>query len=364
MGTQGRARRTVRAGGRRATSRLIATAVALAALSAGCAHGPVVTRLTYPPSPGAIAPVPVEDASATVVVGSLVDLRPEPRNVVIKVWDGYRNFDVVTPDDVPAWATGALRTELERLGVGVADVGEPHATQVIGGEVTDVRCDATFPSSAGRVTIRAWLEKGDERTLDRTYVGVGRRRVMWKATPEVYERCLADALRDAATRVAADAKTVALGGSPPPANVEPSTREPSRVANAGKVVLALSLLEGMVLGFSEAAARAPSGVGWGLVVLSPLAAGSGEADGVAARFTFVGGIVALGLYDALVLDSSRYSRGERFWRNVAAWHAAIAGAVIAGWIEGPRDAKAEGHELSVGVGIGADRPALILGGRF
>jgi len=38
------------------------------------------------------------------------------------------------------------------------------------------------------------VAKGDDRPLDRTYEGSGRRGVMWMATAGVYERCLVDAL--------------------------------------------------------------------------------------------------------------------------------------------------------------------------
>ncbi len=215
-----------------------------------------------------------------------------------------------------------------------------------------------------RAAPRGPEDAGDARALDRTYVGRGARRGAWKLTLEVYERCLADALRDAAIRIAADAKTVASGGSLPPVSVKPSARERSGMAKVGMAALGVALVEGTVVGYSALAARHPAGLGWTLVLLSPVAAGSGESTGVAARVTLVGGIAALGLYDALVLKSSRYSRGERFWRNVAGWHAAMAGAVLAAWIEGPKGAGAEAPKVAIGVAIGADRPALVLSGRF
>jgi hypothetical protein len=170
-----------------------------AAVAAGCA-GPRVARLRYPaPPPAAFAPA----SRPLVALQRLLDARPAPHDVVgvARTGAGGVGGAVTTRDDAAAWATGALRIELERVGftvVGEGALGVP----VVGGELLRAFCDARV-GSAGRVELRAWVKRGDAYPLDRNVDGRGSAGFSPGPTAAAFERCLSRAMGDAAARTAA-----------------------------------------------------------------------------------------------------------------------------------------------------------------
>lgn len=129
-----------------------------------------------------------------------------------------------------------------------------------------------------------------------------------------------------------------------------------------QIVGGWALVEGQAVLFSALAARWPEGAGWTLVAISPLTFGNpqrgasmGQTAGIAA------GVAGIGLYNALELRGGRYSEGQRFWRNIAAWNVLYLGAEISGHlIQRQRDAA----RPSVEIGVGPGGAAIMLSGRF
>jgi hypothetical protein len=127
-------------------------------------------------------------------------------------------------------------------------------------------------------------------------------------------------------------------------------------------VLPYALGEGLILIMSALAADGPQGTGWALVGLSPLAYMNMQPGGTIG-FTTIGaaGVAAIGLYNALELRGRRYSRGQRFWINMAAWHAWAATLEVAGAIIKEQRAS---EIPTVALGMGAGGPMLTVVGRF
>jgi hypothetical protein len=178
---------------------LTLTVVFAASAAVSCA-GPRVARLRYPaPTPPAFAPA----TRPLVALQRLRDARPAPRDVVgvARTGAGGVGGAVTTRDDAAAWATGALRIELERVGftvVGEGALGVP----VVGGELLRAFCDARV-GSVGRVELRAWVKRGDAYPLDRNVDGRGSAGLSPGPTAAAFERCLSRAMGDAAARTAA-----------------------------------------------------------------------------------------------------------------------------------------------------------------
>ncbi len=149
---------------------------------------------------------------------------------------------------------------------------------------------------------------------------------------------------------------------------------PSVPSRIGPTLLVVGLCEGLFLGYSALAAGHPQEVGWTMVAFTPIAAGSGGTGNLATHFTVVGLGAGLGLYDALVLKSDRYSRQQRFWQNMAGWHLIVAATGVVGWATaeggagaGPGPSSppaAEAPPVSLGLGLTAGGPAIVVGGRF
>jgi hypothetical protein len=170
-----------------------------ATVAVGCA-GPRVARLRYP------APPPATSAQAGRPVVALKprhDTRAGPRDVVgvARTGAGGVGGAVTTPDDAAAWATGALRIELERAGLTIVGEGAPDVP-VVGGELLRAFCDARL-GSEGRVELRAWLKRGDGYPLNAGFDGRGSAGLTPGPTAAAFERCLSRALGDAAARTAA-----------------------------------------------------------------------------------------------------------------------------------------------------------------
>jgi hypothetical protein len=198
-----------------------AALAAVLALS-GCAFGNRTARLAYPWPGEPAAPAAVPANAPEVALQPVKDLRPEPRNVVGWVRNGFgmHTADVLTPDDVAAWVSSALRHELERAGVKVVGETQGAATPVLGAELSRVHCNA-YMSYEGEVALRAWIRVGEAYPLNQLYVGAGSAGVNMAATGEGYAECLARSLQDAARRVAADAARL-LGVPPPPPAAPPA----------------------------------------------------------------------------------------------------------------------------------------------
>jgi len=139
---------------------------------------------------------------------------------------------------------------------------------------------------------------------------------------------------------------------------EPSGWQGSRTLQ----VVAYVALEGLFVGSSALAARWPQPTGWVLVGTAPLGyLNMQRGDTLAATTVGVTGTMGLGLYDALELRGQRYSRGQRFWINLAAWHTLALATQLTHHLtreERPSAAPA------LAIGVGADGPVLRLAGRF
>jgi len=168
--------------------------------ASGCAFVNRTTRVTWP-APGE-PPVAEPAASAPAVwVSPLVDLRPEPRQKVGAVRNlfGMPTADVETPDDLVAWATAAIKDELQRAGVRVV----PQAAGVpeVGGELTLANGEAFF-TYRGEVELRAWLRGGGDLEFQRSIRGEATGAVNWVAAGEGYGEALTMAMKEAARQLA------------------------------------------------------------------------------------------------------------------------------------------------------------------
>jgi hypothetical protein len=159
------------------------------------------------------------------------------------------------------------------------------------------------------------------------------------------------------------APAAAVESEPPAGKVEASAQAPAKTAGVGTWVLGVSLVEGLFAAYSAAAAAWPQPVGWSQVVLAPLAVGmQNSADNWMVGAGFGAGVAGLGLYNALELRSSQYSRSERFWLNMAGWHAALGCGLITGWIFGP--ALPGEPKVAITVAPRPGGPLLLVSGRF
>ncbi len=210
----------------RTTARGALLALALSSVS-GCAFGNRTARLYYPPTgtPAAAAPAPAANAPV-VALQTVKDVRPEPRNVVGWVRNGFgmHTADVVTAEDVPAWITGALRHELELAGLRVVGETPGDSTPVLGADLSRVHCNA-YMSYSGEVSLRAWVHLGDAFPLNQVYAGAGSAGMNWAATGEGYSECIAQSVQDAARKIAADAARVLK--APPPASPAGAPKTPA-----------------------------------------------------------------------------------------------------------------------------------------
>ncbi len=188
-------------------------ALLLAALgaAAGCAHGNQAVRLPWPPRGASPAPAPPPSAPA-VSLQRLDDRRPEPRKVVGEIRDWlYFTADLETPDDVAAWATAALRDQLQWAGVRVVEAGA--GVPVLGGEVRNVYASG-YVHYGGEVKLHAWLRWGDAVSYDALVLGEGTAGLNVAATTVGYAEALASAVRDASGQVATAVAAAAAQGPP------------------------------------------------------------------------------------------------------------------------------------------------------
>jgi hypothetical protein len=156
--------------------------------------------------------------------------------------------------------------------------------------------------------------------------------------------------------------------TPASGSTEPSVPEAGekKKLTTGKVVLLVLLGEGLIAGMSGAAAYAPGYVGVVEAVSAPLAYAIDDPPRSPAEIwparVFTVGLTSLGLYNALVLSKDRYSHIDRFWQNVVALNASVAGGLIAGWLTGSNEWISP--RVSFMVGPRADQWAVHVGGRF
>lgn len=134
-----------------------------------------------------------------------------------------------------------------------------------------------------------------------------------------------------------------------------------------RTAAALALMEGLVAGWSAAAAYYPEPVGWLQVVASPLACMEAPGkNGLVLCGATAAEFAGLGMYNALELRGDGYSRTERFWRNVVAWHAMFASIAITGALLGDDDpTKSRDGRPAVSVAFASDAtPLLVVGAKF
>jgi hypothetical protein len=155
--------------------------------------------------------------------------------------------------------------------------------------------------------------------------------------------------------------------APPPAKLDPAIspklEEPSGwQGSQTQKVVAYAILEGLFVGYSALASHWPQQTGWVTVATAPLGyVNMQRGETLAATTVFVAGAAGLGLYNALELRGQGYSRGQRFWINMAAWNAlAIATQVTYHFTRDEQPSTAP----SMAIGVGADGPVLMLAGRF
>jgi hypothetical protein len=151
--------------------------------------------------------------------------------------------------------------------------------------------------------------------------------------------------------------------------------------SALKVTVTVVVTEGLLAALSAGLANDPKN-GWVMVGLSPLMVigvwgqmdsqgkPNSEVMGVASGVMFAG----IGAYNALELSKDKYSKSDRFWLNMAAWHvgllgvAAVVGSVgavvgLADLEQGPRKAPAS-TTPSVSLGLTPGGGALLVAGQF
>jgi hypothetical protein len=252
-------------------ARLPLLLAALAAAS-GCALGKQTVRLTWPPPGEALAPEPPPPAP-TVSLQHFDDVRPGRRNVVGDR-GGLVHPELETPDDVAAWATAALRDELQRAGVRVVAPGSD--VPVVGGEVGRVYAWGRGSLFSGEVRLRAWMRSGEAVLYDAHVRGEGKAGSMfsfkleWPDARKLSGKALADAVR-AASSTAAIAVAAAAGKSPP-GGAAPSP-EPTGAAVAAPPAPEeppLRARSGWYLGF---------GLGWSFADVDPAAGGTASGGG-------------------------------------------------------------------------------------
>ena len=194
---------------------------ALLALSlGGCAFGERQANLQYPPKPDAGAVVaPAEAATTTpalpataptIAIIRFKDDRAE-KSVVGHVRNGFgmKTADVVSPTDVSAWVSDALKWELEQVGyrVTVLDsdsaAAATDAAAAVSGQVIRMYADAYF-SYEGEVTLRAEIAKDGKKVFDRLYTGTAGGGVNMAATGASYAHTLSLALRSGLQDVVSD----------------------------------------------------------------------------------------------------------------------------------------------------------------
>jgi hypothetical protein len=182
---------------------------------------------------------------------------------------------------------------------------------------------------------------------------------VWEALPAPEAQPAPEALPDPKAQPDLTARP-----APPSGRVEPSARAAGKKATTGELVLGFVLFEGVVGGLSWWASDVPKGFGWILVVAAPLTYAIHDyppAEIWEARVA-TAGMTGLGLYNALVLSKDSYSASQRFWQNVAAWHAIAVSSLAAKWLTAPDDSSAP--RVSFLVGPRADRLVVLVSGRF
>ncbi len=176
----------------------------------GCAFVGREAKLRYPPlqegqavAPAPPAPAPAPGAPAVAVV--VTDGRPDPRNRVGNVRNGFGmvTASVTTADDVAAWIKGALEAESQAQGLRV--VPSPDGGASLAAQVAKVECDAFFEYGAS-VMLSTQLTTGGAAIHSGSYTGQGSAGTNWSATEESFSLSLSLALRDAARQIAADVK--------------------------------------------------------------------------------------------------------------------------------------------------------------
>lgn len=179
-----------------------------------CAFGERTANLQYPPqaSPDvsvvsvAMADAPQHAANkGTIVLARFADVRGD-KKIVGHVQNGFgmKTAEVVSPNNIQAWVTDALKWELERRGYRVSlDGGAPARDAVLSGQVIRVYCSAYFEYD-GEVTIQAHLARDGVTLLDRAYTGKGGGGLNVAATGSEYARTLSLALQDSLRQLVQD----------------------------------------------------------------------------------------------------------------------------------------------------------------
>ncbi len=92
-----------------------------------------------------------------------------------------------------------------------------------------------------------------------------------------------------------------------------------------QAILGFTLMEGIIAANAASAASHPEGYGWVCTLLSPLAfaAGENETQSIIMGTSFL----SMAQYNAWELKKPKYSKRERFQKNMVYWH----GMAITSW---------------------------------
>jgi uncharacterized lipoprotein YajG len=184
----------------------------LAVSFGGCAFGNRHVTLTYPPQqvpvprPGA-APSSTTTLRPTIVLITFLDQRPT-KQTIGSVHNGFgmHTADVVAQNDVAAWVTNAIGTELEKAGFAVtrASASDRSALDAqVSGEVLKVYCEAWTKYEA-EVAFDVRVVKDGKEVLRKSFSGKNDSTTNWGASSKSYGQALAVALSNAAGNLATE----------------------------------------------------------------------------------------------------------------------------------------------------------------
>jgi hypothetical protein len=186
--------------------------LALSLVFSGCAFGNRHVTLSYPPQQAPAArssevSSPVVESRPRVVLVTFLDQRPK-KQTVGSVHNGFgmHTADVMAENDVAAWVTNAIGTELEKAGFAVTRVNASDRnafdTQV-SGEVLKVYCEAWTKYEA-EVAFDVRVVKDGKELVKKSFSGRNDSTTNWGASSKSYGQSLAVALSNAAGNLAAE----------------------------------------------------------------------------------------------------------------------------------------------------------------
>jgi len=193
--------------------------VALAMALGGCAFGTREATLRYPPvaepTSGTAQAATTQLPSANrgeIALAPFADARSDKSRVgSVRNGFGMQTASVVTKDDIAAWVTTALRTELTNAGYRVVDGASGTASGLLlTGDLTHLWCDSYFNYN-GEVALDVRLRAAGQMLMNKKIEGNGSAGTNWAATAEAYGQTLALSLADALKKLVAEIDKVAAG---------------------------------------------------------------------------------------------------------------------------------------------------------